>query len=190
MDTGLTLLKLFDAVYLVALGIWAGSSLFVYTEVAANPESGPPSPNDALRSRALVWGAVCGAVALPALVCGAMGVPEMRGPAIGLKAIVLLIAILLTLYRAASLNRRRPSTREASVRGLSFFSVEAVILCVVLGLLVAHAFRDPPRTRGIEQLDPVARYNAFQAATQGKPTPAPRPVPEPTVEPTKNESEP
>lgn len=182
MPTGLTLLHLLDAVYLVALGIWAGVTLFC--GLGAPAALGPLETGDRaeaerlLLGRGLVWGAACGAIALPALVCGAMAVPELRGPIVGIKAALLLAALLLTLARAGGLWRRGAASGGRAV--------ESLVAVIVIGLLAAHAYREPPTTRGIEEPSPMAIYQAHEAAARSQSTrfranyptrPAPSPAP-------------
>lgn len=166
MSTGVNLLRFFDAVYIAALGIWAGVVLFCGLGVhsALGNFEGPvrAEVDRRLLLRGLVWGAVCGAVALPSLVCGAMAVPELRGPIVGVKSALLLTALLLTIGRAAAVGRNRQPVGSRTV--------ESFVAVILLGLLGAQAYRDPPATRGIEEPSPLALYQAHEKAAHRQST--------------------
>jgi hypothetical protein len=183
--SGLLLLRVFDAVYLIALGTWLGSLVFTQLVVMPNlarrwmPEQGR-SVRGLLLARVGLWGAVCGAIALPALVCGALGVPEMRGPGVGARAALILACLLSMLYLAnvvalavagggerGALEAGHLDRHGAVLTGL-------VVICLA-GLLVSHAFRESPRSKGIIELGPRERYRkatGMQEPAQSGSTPA------------------
>ena len=169
------LLAVFDSVYVVALTAWVGSILFFSFGIAPlifrvlGAEAGARFVR-VLFPRYYLWGAISGAVALPAYVAGPLCFPEFRGPRVGVQALLILGGILLMLYGGNSLvpeiNRARdegPSGHDRFVR-LHRRSVRlnALVLVVGLGLLVAFASRAVPRTQGIEEMTPTqrARYDA------------------------------
>ncbi len=170
-----SLLVVFDSVYVLALTAWVGSILFFSFGIAPlifrvlDAESGARFVR-ALFPRYYLWGAISGAVALPAYVAGPLCFPEFRGPRVGVQALLILGCILVMLYGGNSLvpeiNRARdegPSGHDRFVR-LHRRSVRlnALILVVGLGLLVAFASRAVPRTQGIAEMTPAqrARYDA------------------------------
>ena len=118
---------MFDSVYLVALTAWVGSILFFSFGVAPiifrvlGAEAGGKFVR-ALFPRYYLWGAISGAVALPAFVAGPLCYQEYRGPMVGVQAMVILAGILIMLYGGNSLtpaiNRRvtpvRPATSGSS----------------------------------------------------------------------------
>jgi hypothetical protein len=165
-----TLLAVFDSVYLVALTAWVGSVLFFSIGVAPIlfPVLGVEAGGKFVRAffpRYYLWGTICGALALPALVAGPLCFPEYRGPLVGVQALALLGCTLITLYAGNSLvpqiNRARdegPAGHERFVR-LHRRSVwlNGLVLVVGLGLLLAFANRPGPRTSGIRELTPAER---------------------------------
>ena len=58
----------------------------------------------ALFPRFYLWGAIAGAIALPAFVAGPLCYHEFRGPMVGVQAMVILAGILCMLYGANSLT--------------------------------------------------------------------------------------
>jgi hypothetical protein len=197
-----TLLAVFDSVYLVALTAWVGSILFFSFGVAPIlfPVLGAESGGKFVRAlfpRYYLWGAICGAVALPAFVAGPLCFPEYRGPRVGVQALALLGCTLIMLYAGNALvpqiNRARdegPAGHERFVRlHRRSVGLNALVLVVGLGLLVAFASRSGPRTSGIQELTPAqrARYDAavsrviedvearhgLRPPRQGKPSPSP-----------------
>jgi putative copper export protein len=165
---GQSLLHVFDTVYLVSVGTWLGSALFVLFGIApllrAQQGIDPASIERAVWGRVSVWGAVCGAVALPSLVCGALGMPELRGPRTGIQAGVLLGALLAVLFAGNVLARRLVTGDEqrelAARRIVTCYSVVAVLLVL---LLAAHAYRPAPATTGIVEPAPATRYYEIQS---------------------------
>jgi putative copper export protein len=171
---GRDLLRVFDCFYLLALAAWFGGLLFCVFGVAPLARRCLPAElADRIEglawTRCHLWGAVCGASALPALVCGALGVPELRGPDVGLKSGALLAALLLTLYAGNAVAPRLSAARDAGpseAKRVTAFErrlslLHNLILILVASLIVAHAYRGAPTTRGIPQSDP-SQANAYQ----------------------------
>ncbi len=164
------LLTLFDSVYLVTLTAWVGSIVFFSFAVAPiifrvlGSEAGGRFVR-ALFPRYYLWGAICGAIALPAFVAGPLCFQEYRGLRVAVQAMAILACILIMLYGANSLvpeiNRARdegPSSHDRFERlHLRSVRLNAVVLIVGLGLLIAFAARPVPRTAGIVELTPRQR---------------------------------
>jgi hypothetical protein len=169
------LLVLFDSVYLTALTAWVGSILYFSFGVAPvifrvlGAEAGARFVR-ALFPRYYLWGAISGSVALPAYVAGPLCYPEFRGPWVGAQALLILGCILVMLYGGNSLVPQINQARDAGPAGHDRFErlhrrsvrLNALVLVVGLGLLVAFASRPVPRTQGIEEMTPAqrARYDA------------------------------
>jgi hypothetical protein len=170
---------LFDSTYLIALTAWVGSILFFSFGVAPiifgvlGPDAGGRFVR-ALFPRYYLWGAVSGAVALPSAVAVPLAFPELRGPWVGVQAMVILTATLLMLYAGNSLTPAINAARDEGPAGRDRFErlhrrsvrLNAVVLVLGLGLLVAFAARPRPATRGIVEKNPaeraVAEAEAFQ----------------------------
>jgi hypothetical protein len=169
------LLGLFDSVYVIALTAWVGSILFFSFVVAPviftvlGPEAGGKFVR-ALFPRYYAWGAIAGAIALPAYVAVPLCYPEYRGPIIGVQAMVLLGCVLAMLYAGNSLTPAINSARDSGAAGEARFRrlhrrsvrLNALVLVVGIGLLIAFANRPAPRTAGIAELGPEekARFDA------------------------------
>ena len=161
------LMVFFDAVYLVALSAWVGSILFFSFAVAPlifNVRGGADAGRLArvLLPRFYTWGAIAGAIALPAFVAVPLSFPEYRGPAIAASAFIILGCILIMLYGANSLTPELTAATDAGpgatgrLRRLQRRStfLNATVLLAGIGLLIAHANRPAPHTAGIRQLSP------------------------------------
>ncbi len=169
------LLAIFDSVYLVALAVWIGSSVFFWFAVAPiifkvlGGETGGTFVR-AVFPRYYLWGAIAGAVALPAYVAGPLCYHEYRGPMVGVQALAIIASILIMLYGGNSLTpainrsldvglagRERLEQLHRRAVGLNIF-----VLVVGLSLLVAFATRPAPRTSGIIEVAPAerVRYDA------------------------------
>ena len=115
-----------------------------------------------LLPRFYTWGAIAGAIALPAFVAVPLSFPEYRGPAIAASAFIILGCILIMLYGANSLTPELTAATDAGpgatgrLRRLQRRStfLNATVLLAGIGLLIAHANRPAPHTAGIRQLSP------------------------------------
>jgi hypothetical protein len=169
------LLAVFDSVYLVALTAWVGSILFfsfgespIIFRVLGEQNGGKYVR--ALFPRYYLWGAISGAIALPAYVAGPLCFQEFRGPVVGVQAMVILAGILTMLYGGNSLTPAINQARDAGPSGRERFkrlhrravTLNAIVLVLGLGLLIAFATRRPPRTSGIVEMTPQerVRYDA------------------------------
>ena len=170
------LLGFFDSVYVIALTAWVGSILFFSFAVAPviftvlGPEAGGRFVR-ALFPRYYAWGAIAGAVALPAYVAVPLCYPEYRGPIVGIQAMILLGCALVMLYAGNSLTsainaaarRRARGSRSGSIGCIGrSVRLNALVLVAGIGLLIAFANRPAPRTSGIPELGPgeKARFDA------------------------------
>jgi hypothetical protein len=175
------LMVLFDSVYLVALAAWVGSVLFVSFGVAPvifrvlGPEAGGRFVR-VLFPRYYQWGAICGAIALPSAVAVPLCFPELRGPWVGVQALVIIAATLIMLYAGNALTPAINAARDAGPLGESRFArlhrrsvqLNVLVLVMGLGLLVGFAARRVPRTEGIVEPTPVERAEAeARALRQG-----------------------
>jgi uncharacterized membrane protein len=173
------LLGLFDSVYLLALAAWTGEILFFLFGVAPIAVStlGDEASERFIRAlspRYYAWGATAGAIALPAFIAGPLCYPELRGPRIGVQAMLILAAILLTLYAGNSLTPAINAARDEGASGDARFRrlrrrsvmLNGCVLAIGIGLLVAFANRPAPRTSGIVEPSPLerARLDADAAA--------------------------
>jgi hypothetical protein len=164
------LLALFDSAYLIALAAWLGSTLFVSFVMAPivfqslGVESGGKFVR-ALFPRYYLWGAIAGAIALPAFVAGPLCYQEYRGPMVAVQSLALVGGILLMLYGGNTLtpaiNRARDGgpARDQEFQRLHRRAVWLNIVTMVLGLalLVGFAIRPAPRTSGIVEMTPEER---------------------------------
>jgi hypothetical protein len=169
-------MHVFDSVYLVALTGWVGSILFFTFAVAPivfkvlGPEAGGAFVR-ALFPRYFQWGAISGAVALPAAVAVPLCFPELRGPGVGVQALVILSAILITLYSGNVVTPAINAARDLGDPGEARFHrlhrrsvwLNGLVLVIGLGLIVAFAARRCPRTEGIIEPKP-RRLGAESAA--------------------------
>ena len=86
------LLGIFDSVYVIALTAWVGSILFFSFGVAPVIFKVLGSENGSKFVRALfptyyAWGAIAGAIALPAFVAVPLCYPEYRGGAVAIQSL-------------------------------------------------------------------------------------------------------
>lgn len=168
--TARLLLPIFDGIYLFALASWVGSILFFSFGVAPiifrvlGAEAGGRFVR-ALFPRYYAWNVVSGAVALPAFLGVPLAYPEYKGPWVGIQAGLILTGIVLFLYCGNTLTPAINAARDEGPEGSARFdrlhrrSVQLNGVALVLGivLLVSHATRRPPATRGIEELSPNQR---------------------------------
>ncbi|MBX6315384.1 MAG: DUF4149 domain-containing protein [Isosphaeraceae bacterium] len=168
--TARSLLVVFDVVYALALTGWVGSTLFFSFGVepvivkALDPAAAARLLR-ALYPRYYAWGAVCGAIALPASLGAPVFFPEFRGPWAGLRALAIITGTLILLYGGNSLTPALQAACDAGPAGRERFerlhrrSVRwnSVALGLGLALLVAFAARPMPRTAGIIEPTPAER---------------------------------
>lgn len=185
-----TLLALFDSVYVLALAAWVGSLLFFSFGVAPiifrvlGAEAGGRFVR-ALFPRYYAWGAVSGAIALPAYLGVPLSFPELRGPMVGVQALVILAGTLSMLYGGNSLTPAINAARDAGPEGKARFDrlhrrsvrLNGLVLVLGVGLLIAFANRPSPRTVGIVEPSPAERaraaYEQLRRAEEARRAPAP-----------------
>jgi hypothetical protein len=169
------LMVLFDSVYATALAAWVGSILCFSSGVAPiifrvlGADAGGKFVR-ALFPRYYLWGAICGAQALPACMAVALCYPEYRGTRVGVQALAIIAGIMIMLYAGNSLTPAINAARDSGPAGQQRFErlhrravrLNAAALVIVLGLLIAFAMRPAPRTSGIVEMTPDerARYDA------------------------------
>jgi hypothetical protein len=188
------LLGIFDSVYVLSLAAWVGAIAFFWFAVVPIVGStlGAEAAERVVRAlspRYYAWGATAGAIALPAFIAGPLCYPEFRGPSIGLQAMLILGAILLTFYAGnapsttadaagkagpeADAPARRPRPRSTALN--------MAVLAIGVGLLIAFANRPAPQTTGILEPSPAERIRleaeaaARRDATSPDANPARRP---------------
>src|SRR3954447_1204738 len=164
------LLLVFDSAYVLALTAWVGSILYFSFGVAPlifqvlGAESGARFVR-ALFPRYYAWGAISGAIALPAFMAVPLSFPEYRGPMVAVQACAILAGILIMLYAGNSLTPAINAARDAGPEQHPRFErlhrrsvrLNVLVLAIGLGLLVAHASRPAPRTSGIAEMTPEER---------------------------------
>jgi len=164
------LLGIFDSVYVIALTAWVGSTMFFSFGVAPNIFTVLGSENGGKFLRALfptyyAWGAIAGAIALPAFVAVPLCYPEYRGGTVGIQSMVILAGTLIMLYGGNSLTPAINAARDSGAEGQERFQklhrrsvrLNALVLVIGVGLLIGFANRPAPRTAGIEELSPSER---------------------------------
>ena len=166
------LMIVFDSTFLIAMTAWVGSILFVSFAVAPiifnvlGAEAGGKFVR-ALFPRYYTWGAVSGSVALPAAVGVPLCYPEMRGPWIAVEALVIIAGVLVMLYCGNSLTPAISAARDLGPTGHGQFErlhrrsvrLNAFVLVLGLGLIVAFTVRPAPKTSGIVELTPQQRVD-------------------------------
>jgi hypothetical protein len=168
------LMALFDSIYVIALAAWIGSAVFlslgviplIVKQLGAEPGE---KLVRALLPRYCLWGAICGALALPSMVAVPLCYPEYRGAKVGVQALAIISCTLITLYMGASLTSAMDEERATgpSCQGRltplyrRAFLLNALVSITGVGLLVAFATRAAPKTSGIVELTPAerARYD-------------------------------
>jgi hypothetical protein len=168
--TARSLLHIFDAVYLLALAAWVGSIAFFSFGVAPILFKVLPKEHGARFVRALfpryyAWGAIAGALALPAFLGGPLSFPEYRGPWVGVQALIILAGTLVMFYCGQTLTPAINAARDAGPEGHERFErlhrrsvrLNAVALLLGVGLIVAFAARPASTTSGIVEDTPQAR---------------------------------
>jgi len=179
----------FDAAYLTALAAWLGAILFVSFGVApiifrVLDAQAAAKFVRALFPRYYAWGATCGAIALPAYLGVPLSFPEGRGPMVGVQALLLLAGTLVMVYCGQSLTPAINAARDAGPAGKGRFDrlhrrsvlLNGVVMLIGLGLLIAHAARPAPTTRGIVEPTPRerARRDLERLKASDRPAPAER----------------
>ena len=164
------LLGFFDSVYMLAMSTWMGSIVFFSLVVSPtifsmlNPEAAARFVR-ALLPRFYMWGAIAGAVALPAFVAAPLCFPEYRGTGIGIQAMVILTCTLIMLYAANSLTPAIDAASKAGPEGIAKLKwlhrrsmrLNGFVLACGFGLLIALANRPATRSSGILELNPSER---------------------------------
>lgn len=195
MFSARVLLQVFDSVYLLSLVCWVGAILFFSFGVAPiifkvlRPDAAAAFVR-ALFPRYYLWGAISAAVALPAMLCVPLSFPEFRGPAVALKAFMIIGGILLMLYCGNSLTPAINAARDAGDPGKARFDqlhrrsvrLNVVSLLIGLALLILFAVRSAPVTNGIIEQSPQQRaeydrevLGEIDRLMKGKPEPATTP---------------
>ena len=164
------LLGVFDSIYVLCLSAWVGSILFFSFGVAPIifKELGSESGGKFVRAlfpRYYAWGAVAGAIALPAFVAVPLCYPEYRGKGIAIQAMMILAGTLIMLYGGNSLTPAINTARDSGAVNHDRFErlhrrsvrLNTLALVIGLGLLISFANRPAPRTTGIEELSPTDR---------------------------------
>ncbi len=164
------LLGIFDSVYVLALTGWVGSILFFSFGVAPIIFTVLGAENGGKFVRALLptyyaWGAIAGAVALPAFVAVPLCYPEYRGGTVAIQSMVILAGTLIMLHGGNSLTPAINAARDAGAEGQERFKqlhrrsvrLNSLVLVMGVGLLIGFANRPAPRTSGIEELSPSER---------------------------------
>jgi Domain of unknown function (DUF4149) len=203
------LLAVFDSVYVVALAAWVGSSLFFSFGVAPiifkvlGVETGGKFVR-AVFPRYYLWGAISGAVALPAFVAGPLCYHEYRGTMVGVQALAIIAGVLIMLYGGNSLTPAINEARDGGPSNHKRFerlhrrAVRLNVLVMVVGLLllVGFATRPAPRTSGIIEMTPAERVRYDAAITRviqdveakygmrspRVPEPGEKPLPDPLID--------
>ena len=168
-----------DAAFLIAVAVWAGSSLGVLAGLLplAGRVLDPPAAVRLLRAvlaRYYLWGATCGALALPAALGAPLSFPEYRGAWVGVQALLIVAG---TLAMLAGANSPPPAPDDPAPSQLERLRrragrLAAVVLAINLTLLAAFAFRPPPQTAGIRE--PTPQERARRAAAAAVPPAPPR----------------
>ena len=112
--------------------------------------------------RYYLWGVISCAVALPSLICGTLSFPELRGPTVAVQAGLIVSGLLITLYSGNTLTPAINAARDGGPSTSQKFErlhrrsviLNALVLMIGLGLLVAFAIRKAPTTSGIKEPAP------------------------------------
>jgi hypothetical protein len=168
--TARVLLAIFDSVYLLALSGLVGSTLFFVFGVAPILYQVLGAELGRKLMRAMVpfyhvWGVLCCAIALPALICGAFCFPELRGLMVGAQAALIVACLVMLLF---SISTMTPLIIEARDKGpTSSWRFErlyqgsvrfnTIVLVISVVLLIGFATRKGLRTDGIEEHSPRDR---------------------------------
>jgi hypothetical protein len=166
------LLYLFDTAFLLAVAVWLGAILYLFSVLSPLFSKIPDADFRRRWLRTLLGEhylclTCCAAIALAAMVCGRITHNEYRGPFTGLLAIVAISSILITTYGHHSLGpiaRGNPVAGPSARAEWSGFTRRDVILnglSLILGstLLIAHVARPAPRSTGVIELTPTQRLD-------------------------------
>ena len=189
------LLAFFDSVYVLALTAWVGSNLFFSFGVVPivvqvlSPEAGAKFVR-ALFPRYYTWGAIAGAIALPAYLGVPLSFQEFRGPIVAVQSLMIVAGTLIMLYAANSLTPAINAVRDAGSEGKVRFDrlhrrsvgLNVVVLALGIILLIALVNRPEPKTAGIVEPTPQERARSDyermrlrEEASRTAPAPGPRP---------------
>jgi hypothetical protein len=170
-------MRFFDSVYLLALATWVGCVFFYSFAVAPTVSRALGSEQGGgllriLSPRHYSWGAMAGAIALPAFVAVPLCYPEYRGAGVGLQALVILTCILAMLYGANSLTPGINTARDHGTLGHERLQrrsrlLDMFVLAAGIWLLIAFANRPAPRTSGILEPSPRERARFDPSSGQG-----------------------
>jgi hypothetical protein len=157
-------------VYGLCLAIWVGSIAFFSFGVAPIIFNVLPAEHAAKFVRALfpryyAWGVYASGIALPALILAPLANPELRGPGIGLRAMLILASLLIFLYCGNSLTPAINAARDAGDAQKDRFDrlhkrsvyLNSIALLIGIGLLVTFSIRQTTKTAGIAELTPQER---------------------------------
>jgi uncharacterized membrane protein len=187
-----SLLALFDSIYVLALAAWIGGTALYNFGVRPAifrvlDHSSASRFVQALFPRYYAWGVTAGAIALPARLGGPLCFPvELRGPAVGIEALLLLAGTLMMLYGGSVLAPAINAARDAGDMGNERFArlhrrsvwLNAVVMTIGAALLVAFAVRPAPATEGIREPTPHERYQrSLRAYEEGRPAGGPTSAP-------------
>jgi uncharacterized membrane protein len=171
------LLAVFDSVDVLALTAWVGSILFFSFVVAPiifqvlTADAGAKFVR-ALFPRYYTWGAISGAIALPAYLGVPLSFQEFRGPIVAVQSLMIVTGTLIMLYAANSLTPAINAARDAGPSGKPRFDrlhrrsvgLNGFVLILGVALLIAFATRPEPKTAGI--IEPTPQERARSAYEQ------------------------
>jgi uncharacterized membrane protein len=174
--------NLLDAAFLLTMAAWTGgmmsAAFVVWPELFRSvEESAAWRLVLAGLPRYYAWCATCGALALPAFLGAPLSYPEYRHALVGVQAGLLLIGTLAMLYGANSLAPALSAAGAVGPEGHERFAtlrrrnavMNLVVMALLAAVLIAHAFRPPPRTQGIIELTPQERFERQLKALQHPP---------------------
>ena len=160
--TARVLLATFDAISLLAWAAWLGT--LTYRIARIWPAIGPGTRGASARTllaKTSTWGVVLGAIALAAGVTGPLTTPELRGPGVGIRAILAIGGILVMLAS----GHASPAAIAGAIADPGALGKlrrrgrigDVIVFAIGIGLLAAQAARPSPTTPGIVEPGPVER---------------------------------